>query len=79
MIKKIKSENKIKEYTKKTNDKKIAEDIQNFINEENPKENNLSQEKTTIKVWLVILGVIGFFIGTIIFISLLSMFLTGFR
>lgn len=79
MIKKIKSENKIKEYTKKTNDKKIAEDIQNFINEENLKENNLSQEKTTIKVWLVILGVIGFFIGTIIFISLLSMFLTGFR
>ena len=79
MIKKIKSENKIKEYTKKTNDKKIAEDIQNFINEENPKENNLSQEKTTIKVWLVILGVIGFFIGTIVFISLLSMFLTGFR
>lgn len=79
MIKKIKSENKIKEYTKKTNDKKIAEDIQNFINEENPKENNLSQEKTTIKVWLVVIGVIGFFIGTIIFISLLSMFLTGFR
>ena len=79
MIKKIKSENKIKEYTKKTNEKKIAEDIQNFINEENPKENNLSQEKTTIKVWLVVIGVIGFFIGTIIFISLLSMFLTGFR
>lgn len=79
MIKKIKSENKIKEYTKKTNDKKIAEDIQNFINEENLKENNLSQEKTTIKVWLVVIGVIGFFIGTIIFISLLSMFLTGFR
>ncbi len=79
MGKKFKSENKIEEYTNKTDNKKIAEDIQNFINEESPKENNLNQQKQTTKVWFVILGVIGFFIGTIILISLLSMFLTGFR
>ena len=79
MGKKFKSENKIEEYTNKTDNKKIAEDIQNFINEESPKENNLNQQKQTTKVWFVILGVISFFIGTIILISLLSMFLTGFR
>ena len=79
MGKKFKSENRIEEYTNKADNKKIAEDIQNFINEESPKENNLNQQKQTTKVWFVILGVIGFFIGTIILISLLSMFLTGFR
>ena len=31
---KNKPENKIEEYTNKTDDKKIAEDIQNFISEE---------------------------------------------
>ena len=76
---KNKSENKIEEYTNKTDDKKIAEDIQNFISEESSKKNNLSQEKPPTKVWFVILGIMGFFVGTIIFISLLSMFLTGFK
>ncbi len=79
MIKKTKSENKIAEYINKSDSKKIANDIQNFINVESQNKNNLSKDKQNIKAWYVILIVIGFFVGTIIFISLLSMYLTGFR
>lgn len=79
MIKKTKPENKIAEYINKSDSKKIANDIQNFINVESQNKNNLSKDKHNIKAWYIILIVIGFFVGTIIFISLLSMYLTGFR
>jgi len=79
MVNKINSRKNITDYASKTNNKKIAEDIKNFISEDKHRSVNPSVNASNIKMWKVILMVLSFFLGTIIFISILSMLLTDFK
>jgi hypothetical protein len=58
---------------------KIAQNIQDFITEEKQNNTSPTKNKNNLKVWKVISIAVSFFVGTIVFISLLSMFLTGFK
>ncbi len=63
----------------KINEKKTVDDTQALISKETKEVISSSGNNSSVKVWKVVLIGLSFFVGTIGFISILSMFLTGFK